>query len=62
VNYNAVAERVMGELGVPVNDLFSYITDGEAAWCKPKNVHFTREGSRALGAEVARVILRTAGH
>lgn len=62
VNYNAVAERVMGELGVSVNDLFAYVAGGDPAWCRPKDVHFTPEGSQALGAEVARVILGVAGH
>lgn len=62
VAYNEVAARVMGELGVATNDLFSFVVEGPEGWQKPADVHFTREGSRALGDEVARAVLRAAGH
>jgi lysophospholipase L1-like esterase len=60
--YNAIAARVMGDMGVPIDDLFAFVAAGPDGWQKPRDVHFTAEGSRALGGEVARVILRTAGH
>lgn len=61
VLYNQIAARVMGELGVQIGDLFSLVTEGPQGWQKPQNVHFTREGSKALGEEVARAILQAAG-
>ena len=58
--YNAIAREVMAEHGVLVNDLFEVIASGPASLGKPANVHFTREGSAALGAAVAAFVLEAA--
>jgi lysophospholipase L1-like esterase len=55
--YNAVAIRVMKEEGIPVNDLFDFVTTFPETIQPPANVHFTKEGSRALGDRVAEAIL-----
>lgn len=58
--YNAIAERVMKRHGVPINDLFSLSKSFAADLYKsPGNVHFTEEGYRRLGQQVAAAILKT---
>ena len=52
--YNAVADRVMAELDVPINDLFSL--SSEHLDLLNDKVHFTAEGSRILGRQVAEKI------
>jgi hypothetical protein len=42
--------------GVVVNDLHSFIKPRLAALQLPANVHFTPEGCRALGRQVARSV------
>lgn len=61
VRYNAIAREVMAELDVPVNDLHGYALPRLAELQQPENVHFTREGSAALGRQVALAILDVAG-
>jgi hypothetical protein len=56
VVYNAIAREVMGELEIPVNDLYSFALERLEAIQKPDDVHFSAEGSRVLGAEVVRAI------
>jgi len=59
VKYNAAALRVMRAEGVPVDDLNAFVGTPEhraAMGGKPKDVHYTDAGSRALAAEVAKVI------
>lgn len=53
--FNAAAARVMERAGIPVNDLHA----AASRWPelqKPENVHFTDEGSRRLGTQVAAVV------
>ncbi|HNX36473.1 MAG TPA: DUF1080 domain-containing protein [Kiritimatiellia bacterium] len=57
--YNAAALRVMRAEGVPVNDLHAFIGSPEkrlALGGKPKDVHYTDAGSKALAAEVVKAI------
>ncbi len=61
VLYNRVALRVMEEEDVAVDDLFQFVTDYPETILRPANVHFTGEGSRALGDQVAESILVAAG-
>ncbi len=61
VEYNRRALEVMAAEGVPVNDLFALISEADPALQKPADVHFTREGSRALGAAVAAAVVEVAG-
>jgi len=60
--YNAEARAVLEPLGVAVNDLAVLAAPHLERWQKPVNVHFTDEGSRALGCAVAREIWRALGH
>jgi len=55
--YNDVALRVMKKHGIRVNDLYSLVQGCPDALLLPKNVHFTKEGSRVLAQEVARHVL-----
>ena len=50
--YNRAAERVMAELGVPVNDLASLAAGFPAEYYRDY-AHFTDEGSRLLAGAVA---------
>lgn len=54
--YNQVAEKVMKEEGVLINDLNAFITPTLGTHQRPKDVHFTTEGSQHLGKHVASVI------
>jgi hypothetical protein len=53
VRYNAAASEVMREMGVEIDDLWSVVNPSLTTLQQPQNVHFTPEGSRVLGAEVA---------
>ncbi len=55
LDYNRVAEKVMKENGVAVDDLHA-LAAAHQAWQLPKNVHFTSEGYRGLAAQVAATI------
>jgi lysophospholipase L1-like esterase len=54
--YNAIAARVMSELGVTTNDLNATITPHFARVGRPNDVHYTAEGSALLAAEVVRSV------
>lgn len=54
--YNAAARRVMQAHGVPINDLYTFALPRGKEIQRPRNVHYTADGSKVLGAEVARVI------
>jgi lysophospholipase L1-like esterase len=52
--YNYRARRVMGNAGVPINDLHSLVAPQMSRLqTRPGNVHFKPEGSRILGEQVA---------
>ncbi|MBO4297162.1 MAG: SGNH/GDSL hydrolase family protein [Clostridia bacterium] len=53
--YNAAAEQVMAELGVPVNDLAAFSADFPIGYYADE-VHFTETGSRLLAGAVAEKI------
>jgi len=46
---------------IPINDLYTFALPRLAEIQRPQNVHFTPEGSRVLGAEVARIISAALG-
>jgi len=48
----------MEENSIAVNDLYGFALDRLGKIQLPVNVHFTREGSRALGLQVAEHIRR----
>ncbi len=54
--YNAIARSVMENLGIQVHDLYAFALPRLAEIQKPVNVHFTPEGSRLLGIQVAAAI------
>jgi len=56
VSYNAVAVRVMKELGVAIDDLHAFVKPRQAQLQRPANVHFTDAGSIQLAETVAGVI------
>ena len=56
VRYNAAAARVMRKHGVPTHDLFTMSKKRMKEIMRPANVHYTPEGSKVLGRDVARVI------
>ena len=56
IKYNAVAVRVMKELGVAINDLHAFVRPRLAQLQRPANVHFTDDGSAQLATVVVGVI------
>jgi acyl-CoA thioesterase-1 len=57
VKYNTAAARVMKKHGVPTHDLFTMSKKRMKEIMRPANVHYTPEGSKVLGKDVARVIM-----
>jgi len=55
--YNAVALDIMKKNDIAVNDLCSFIGPRLGTLQRPKNVHFTEEGSSVLAQEVANKVL-----
>lgn len=56
VKYNKVATDLMKQHGILVNDLHAFVLPRMEELQRPVNVHFTEEGSRALGEQVANAI------
>lgn len=54
--YNAIAVKLMGEKGIPVNDLYGFAKDRLEKIQLPKNVHFTAAGSQVLAGQVVSAI------
>ena len=48
----------MKKHGIPVNDLYSFSMERLEKIQRPANVHFTPEGSRLLGAQVVKEIVK----
>ncbi len=59
--YNAIAQRVMEENGVEINDLSATITPHLKTAQIQSDVHFTKEGSQLLADQVAQVIEQALG-
>jgi len=55
--YNAVAAEVMKAHGIAVDDLYGFAKPRLEKIQRPKNVHFTPEGSKALAEQVAKHVL-----
>ena len=58
IKYNAAAARVMKKHGIPTHDLFTMSKARMKELMLPANVHYKKEGSRVLGKDVARVIVK----
>ncbi|MBX3423208.1 MAG: SGNH/GDSL hydrolase family protein [Pirellulaceae bacterium] len=56
VAYNEIAARVMTEHGVEVHDLYEFARQRLGQIQKPRDVHFTDAGSRALAEQVVEII------
>ncbi|MDO8545289.1 MAG: SGNH/GDSL hydrolase family protein [Opitutaceae bacterium] len=50
--YNAVAARVMKEMGVMIDDLYAFVVPRQTQIQRPQNVHFTDAGSAQLADAV----------
>jgi hypothetical protein len=61
VEYNAAAKRIMQQSGVTVDDLYSLVYPRLSELQLPANVHYTTEGYKVLGHQVAETILRELG-
>ena len=63
IRFNEVASKVMKQYeDIQVNDLYEFTkTKLKGQNVKPNNVHFTKEGSRLQGIEVARVVADSIG-
>ena len=55
--YNKIAARIMKKHNIPTHDLFTMSMKRMKELMRPANVHYTPEGSKVLGQDVARVIL-----
>jgi lysophospholipase L1-like esterase len=56
VLYNSAAKKIMDAEKIPTNDLFAFALPRLKEIQQPVNVHFTPEGSTALGEQVAAVL------
>jgi acyl-CoA thioesterase-1 len=56
VKYNAVAREVMKRHDIEIDDMYCYSLAKLSQIQRPKDVHFTSEGSSFLGKKVAEVI------
>ena len=61
VRYNKVALDIMARHGVAVNDLYTYAFARLDSIQRPRDVHFTKEGSRLLAEQVANHVLKALG-
>jgi lysophospholipase L1-like esterase len=62
IKYNDISSRVVKRLGVPVNDLYSFVMQGSKDQImKDDGIHFTDFGSQLLGEKVADAIQVFAG-
>ena len=52
--YNAVAEKVMKDANVPINDLYTFALPKLAEIQRPNNVHFTPAGYKVLAEQVVK--------
>lgn len=54
VRYNEAAKKVMERLGIPVNDLYTFVISGESDRIMLEDgIHFTETGYEFLGEQVA---------
>ncbi len=57
VRYNEIAKKVMDENEIEIDDLHSFCVPHLSLMQRPKDVHFTDVGSKALAEETAKKIL-----
>jgi len=56
--YNEIARKIMAKQGVAINDLYAFALPKLKDIQRPKNVHFTPNGSKALAKQAATAILK----
>ena len=56
IEYNRIAQRIMQENDIEVNDLHAHLLPEIGRWQKPDDVHLTKEGYRHAGERVTQVI------
>lgn len=59
--YNEAALKIMKKEGIAVDDLYGFVLPQLNKIQKPRDVHFTREGSEIIGVEVTKNILKALG-
>ena len=57
IRYNEIAARIMKKHNISTHDLFTVSINRMKELMRPANVHYTAEGSRVLGKDVARVVI-----
>ena len=63
LRYNAVAEKIMKQHGIPINDLHAAsLTFGPELFKNAGDVHYTPAGSEGLGTLVAEAIRKAIRH
>ncbi len=55
--YNQAAIKIMNKNGITINNLYAFMKPRMKELQRPKNVHFTQEGSKALAEKVAERII-----
>lgn len=60
--YNAIAQRVMEENDIAIDDLYAFASPKLKEIQRPANVHFTPEGSKTLAEQVAASIREQLSH
>lgn len=55
--YNKIAIKIMKQNKIPVNDLYAFVLPRIGDLQRPKNVHFTESGSKALAEQVSNYII-----
>lgn len=58
VTYNTIAEKIMDENGIPINDLYAFSLPRLQEIQIPVNSHFTPEGNKVLAEHVSAAILK----
>jgi hypothetical protein len=54
--YNGLAQQIMREEGIAIDDLHAFAAPHLAAWQMPNDVHFKPEGDQMLARQVARAV------
>jgi hypothetical protein len=61
ITRNEMSKRIAADLGVPVNDLYGLVIGQREKLQGFANLHFTPEGSKLMGEQIAARILETLG-
>lgn len=56
VKYNEIAAEIMKDVDIEIHDLYSFALERQAEIQKKADVHFSKEGYKALAGDVVRVL------